>query len=54
MADARVVVEGVLAANGFLLTNVETGGIEPSSVDAVVSVATSTLTRKTLSGAPAA
>ena len=43
MPDAREVVEGVLATNGFLLTNVETGGIEPSSVDAVVSVATSQL-----------
>ena len=43
MADARGLVEGVLANNGFLLTNAETGGIEPSSVDAVVSVATSRL-----------
>ena len=43
MADAREVVEGVLSQNGFLLTNIETGGIEASSVDAVVSVATSRL-----------
>jgi hypothetical protein len=43
MADARTLVEGVLANNGFLLTNAETGGIEPSGVDAVVSVATSRL-----------
>ena len=48
MADAREVVEGVLAANGFLLTNGETGGIEPSSVDAVVSVATSRLDEEDL------
>ncbi|HET7271738.1 MAG TPA: hypothetical protein VFI90_11705, partial [Rubrobacter sp.] len=31
MPDAREVVEGVLNRNGFLLTNPETGGIEPSS-----------------------
>ena len=43
MADARDVVEGVLTDNGFLLANDETGGLEPSSVDAVVSVATSRL-----------
>jgi hypothetical protein len=43
MPDARDVVEAVLARNGFLVTNAETGGIEPSSVDAVVSVATSRL-----------
>jgi hypothetical protein len=43
MPDAREVVEGVLNRSGFLLTNPETGGIEPSSVDAVVSVATSRL-----------
>ena len=48
MADAREVVEGVLAANGFLLTNAETGGIEPSSVDAVVSVATARLDEEDL------
>ena len=43
MADAREVVEGVLSANGYLLINLETGGLEPSGVDAVVSVATSRL-----------
>ena len=43
MPDAREVVEGVLNRHGFLLTSPETGGIEPSSVDAVVSVATSRL-----------
>ena len=43
MADVREVVEGVLSENGYLLINVETGGIEPSGVDAVVSVATSRL-----------
>jgi len=48
MPDAREVVEGVLARNGFLLTNPETGEIEPSSVDAVVSVATSRLDEEDL------
>jgi hypothetical protein len=48
MPDAREVVEGVLNRNGFLLTNPETGGIEPSSVDAVVSVATSRLDEEDL------
>lgn len=48
MSDAREVVEGVLSRNGFLLTNLETGGIEPSSVDAVVSVATSRLDEEDL------
>ncbi len=43
MPDARDVVEDVLARNGFLLTSPETEGIEPSSVDAVVSVATARL-----------
>lgn len=43
MPDARGVVEEVLARNGFLLTSPETDEIEPSSVDAVVSVATSRL-----------
>lgn len=43
MPDAREVVEDVLARNGFLLTSPETDGIEASSVDAVVSVATSRL-----------
>jgi hypothetical protein len=48
MADAREVVEGVLAEHGFLLSSAETGGIEPSSVDAVVSVATSRLDEEDL------
>ena len=48
MSDAREVVEGVLSRNGFLLTSLETGGIEPSSVDAVVSVATSRLDEEDL------
>ena len=43
MPDAREVLEDVLARNGFLLTSPETEGIEPSSVDAVVSVANSRL-----------
>ena len=43
MPDARQVVEDVLSRNGFLLTNPETGQLEPASVDAVVSVATSRL-----------
>jgi hypothetical protein len=41
MPDARKLVEDVLGRNDFLLTNPETGEIEPASVDAVVSVATS-------------
>lgn len=48
MPDAREVVEGVLNRHGFLLTSPETGGIEPSSVDAVVSVATSRLDEEDL------
>ena len=48
LSDARDVVEGILTRNGFLLTNPETGGIEPSSVDAVVSVATSRLDEEDL------
>ena len=43
MPDARQVVEEVLGRNDFLLTNPETGQLEPASVDAVVSVATSRL-----------
>jgi hypothetical protein len=43
MPDARQVVEDVLARNDFLLANPETGQLEPASVDAVVSVATSRL-----------
>src|SRR5215213_4522011 len=48
MPDAREVVEGVLTRNGFLVMSAETGGIEPSSVDAVVSVATSRLDEEDL------
>lgn len=48
MPDAREMVEGVLNRHGFLLTSPETGGIEPSSVDAVVSVATSRLDEEDL------
>ena len=43
MPDAKRVVEDILRANSFLLTNPETGGLEPAAVDAVVSVATSRL-----------
>jgi hypothetical protein len=43
MPDAKQVVEDVLGRNGFLLTDPETGRLEPASVDAVVSVATSRL-----------
>jgi len=43
MPDARQVVEDVLGRNGFLLTDPATGRLEPASVDAVVSVATSRL-----------
>ncbi len=43
LPDARQVVENVLARNDFLLTNLESGQLEPASVDAVVSVATSRL-----------
>jgi hypothetical protein len=48
MPDARQVVEDVLARNGFLLTDPETGQLEPASVDAVVSVATSRLDEEDL------
>jgi len=43
MPDARQVVEDILASNGFLLTDPETGQLEAAGVDAVVSVATSRL-----------
>ena len=43
MPDAKQLVEDVLSRNGFLLTDPETGKLEPASVDAVVSVATSRL-----------
>jgi hypothetical protein len=48
MPDARQVVEDVLSRNGFLLTDPETGQLEPASVDAVVSVATSRLNEEDL------
>jgi len=43
MPDARQVVEDVLRRNDFLLTDPGTSRLEPASVDAVVSVATSRL-----------
>jgi hypothetical protein len=43
MRDAKQMVEDVLSRNEFLLSNPETGQLEPASVDAVVSVATSRL-----------
>ena len=43
MPDARQVVEDVLARNDFLVTDPRSGRLEPASVDAVVSVATSRL-----------
>jgi hypothetical protein len=48
MPDAKQVVEDVLSRNGFLLSNPETGQLEPASVDAVVSVATSRLAEEDL------
>jgi hypothetical protein len=48
MPDAKRVIEDVLRANGFLLTNPETGALEPAAVDAVVSVATSRLAEEDL------
>jgi len=41
MPDAKQVVEDVLSRNDYLLSDPETGQLEPASVDAVVSVATS-------------
>jgi hypothetical protein len=43
MPDARQVVEDVLARNDFLVTDPQSGRLEPASVDAVVSVAISRL-----------
>jgi hypothetical protein len=43
MPDAKQVVEDILSRNEFLLSNPQTGQLEPASVDAVVSVATSRL-----------
>jgi hypothetical protein len=48
MPDARKVVEDILGSNDFLVTNPETGSLEPASVDAVVSVATSRLAEEDL------
>ena len=48
MPDARQVVEDVLRRNDFLLTDPATGRLEPASVDAVVSVATSRLDEEDL------
>jgi hypothetical protein len=48
MPDAKQVVEDVLSSNDFLLSNPETGQLEPASVDAVVSVATSRLDEEDL------
>ena len=43
MPDAREVVEDVLTRNDFLVTDPQGGRLDPASVDAVVSVATSRL-----------
>jgi hypothetical protein len=43
MPDARQVVEDVLRSHNFLVTDPRSGQLEPASVDAVVSVATSRL-----------
>jgi hypothetical protein len=48
MPDARQVVEDVLRRNDFLLTDPQMGRLEPASVDAVVSVATSRLDEEDL------
>ena len=48
MPDARQVVEDVLARNDFLVTDPQTGRLEPAGVDAVVSVATSRLDEEDL------
>ena len=48
MPDAKQVVEDVLSRNGYLLTDPQTGQLEPASVDAVVSVATSRLAEEDL------
>jgi hypothetical protein len=48
MPDAKQVVEDVLSRNDFLLTDPATGELEPASVDAVVSVATSRLDEEDL------
>lgn len=43
MPDIRQLVESILGRNDFLMTDPGTGELEPASVDAVVSVATSRL-----------
>jgi hypothetical protein len=48
MPDAKQLVEDVLSRNGFLLTDPQTGQLEPAGVDAVVSVATSRLAEEDL------
>ena len=48
MPDAKRVVEDLLRANDFLLTDPESGGLESAAVDAVVSVATSRLDEEDL------
>jgi hypothetical protein len=48
MPDAKQVVEDILRRNDFLMTDPETGDLEPASVDAVVSVATSQLDEEDL------
>ena len=48
MPDAKQVVGDILSRNGFLLTDLQTGQLEPASVDAVVSVATSRLAEEDL------
>jgi hypothetical protein len=48
MPDARQLVEDILGSNDFLVADPETGQLEPASVDAVVSVATSRLDEEDL------
>jgi hypothetical protein len=48
MPDAKRIVEDVLSRNDFLLSDPETGELEPATVDAVVSVATSRLLEEDL------
>ena len=48
MPDAKQEVEDILSRNEFLLSDPETGQLEPASVDAVVSVATSRLAQEDL------
>lgn len=48
MPDAKQAVEDVLASNGFLVTDPETGQLESAGVNAVVSVATSRFSEEDL------